>query len=183
MPQKLSERPEELVRQWLSDNIRPSEVQGYDPQQTDETASDFMPVTTSWNKWGDVYPIIYVGEDDSPTVPNSGNTGFNGMQGDGSGPNAYSIKNITVSCQAVELENNSAYRNGVEADDLAYQLYQECYTLLQNNATTAISEALHNGLTPPDGIQNQNTEETSSGSTLRWIQRTGTCQVGTINTP
>lgn len=183
MPQKLSERPEELVRQYLADNIRPSEIENYNPQQTDETASDFLPITNNWNKWGDTYPIIYVSEDESPTVPNSGNTGFNGMQGDGSGVNAYSIKNVSVSCQAVELENSSGYRNGVAADDLAYTLYQECYHQFQNNVTTAISEALHNGLTPPDGIQTRNSEETDSGSTLSWIQRTGTCQVGVINTP
>jgi len=183
MPSQLSERPEELVRQYLTDNIVPGNIEGYDPNQTDETASDFMPVTSSWNKWGDTYPIIFVGEEDSPTVPNSGNTGFNGIQGDGSGPNSYSIKNITVSCQAVELGNSSAYRNSVEADDLAYTLYQECHRLFQNNATTAISEALHSGLTPPDGIQTRNSEETDSGSTLNWIQRTGTCQVGVLNTP
>lgn len=181
MPQKLSERPEELLRQFLTDNLTPSEMQGYDPQQTDETATDFMPVTSSWNKWGDVYPIIAVTEQDGPTIPNSGTTNFNGLQGDGSGPNQYTVYNITVSCQAVELENSGSYRNSTSADDLVDDLYQEVHATIQNNATTAISEALFVGLTPP--TQTRSSEEADSGSTLNWIQRQGTCAMGVINEP
>lgn len=181
MPQKLSEPPEELLRQFLTDNIRPTEIEGYDPTQTDETASDFLPVTSSWNKFGDTYPIIFVGEQNGPTVPNSGETGFNGLQGDGSGPNIYNIKNVTVSCQAVELENSSAYRNGVSASALAYTLYQECLHQIQNNSETAISEAVFVGMTP--STQTKNSEETDSGSTLQWIQRQGTAYIGVINEP
>lgn len=183
MPSQLSERPEELIRQWLTDNIRPGNIQGYDPTLTDETDSAWMPVTSSWNKFGDTYPKIVVTESNSPTVPNSGNTGFNGLQSDGSGPNAYTIPNITLSCQAVELEDSSAYLNGVAADDLAYQLYQECHDLLQNNVISAINEALYTSLTPPDGTQTRNSEETDSGSTLNWIQRQGQVQMGYINEP
>lgn len=181
MPQKLSERPEEKIRQFLTDNIIPSNVEGYDPEQTDETDSTFMPVTSSWNKWGDTYPIIVVQETDGPTVPNSGTTNYNGIQADGSGPNQYTVYNITVSCQAVELEDSSAYRNGIAADDLTDTLYQECHSKIQNNATTAISEALFVGMTPP--TQTRNSEETDSGSTLTWIQRQGSVNMGVIDTP
>lgn len=181
MPQKLSDRPEELLREFVTENIRSSEIEGYDPQQTDPTASDFLPIFNEWNHRGDHYPCIVITETDGPTVPNSGNTGYNGLQGDGSGPNQYNIKNITVSCQAAELDTESAYLNGVEATELAFTLYQEVHHQIQNNATSAVSEALHTGLTPP--TQTKNMEETDSGSTLQWYQQQGTCQVGVLNTP
>lgn len=178
MPQKLSERPEELVRQFLVDNIDSTAVEGYDPQQTDSTQSDFLPVTNDWSDWGDYYPVIVVQETDGPTVPNSGNTNFNGQQGNGSGPNQYNVKNITLSCQAVE---GQSYRNSVEPEDLTYTLYQECHHQIQNNATTAISEALFIGVTP--STQTRSSSETDSGSTETWIQRQGTITMGVLNTP
>lgn len=181
MPSKLSERPEEQLRQFLTDNLRTSEIQGYDPNQTDETASDFMPVTSSWNKWGDTYPIVVVSEDDGPTVPNSGNTGYNGLQGNGSGVNQFAVYNITVSCQAVELEHNSSYRNSTQADDLVDDLYQECHHQIQNNAGSAISDAIYVGLTPP--TQTRSSTETDAGSTLTWIQRQGTAFMGVVDEP
>ena len=86
-----------------------------------------------------------------------------------------------MSCQAVELENSSAYLNSVDANDLVHTLYQEVHHQIQNNPTTAISEALHSGLTPPTFTKSA--EETDSGSTLTWFQAQGTAQVGVINTP
>jgi len=181
MPTKLSKRPEQLVRDFLAEAIRPSEIHGYDPQQTDQTANDWLPITTNWSKYGDTYPVIVVTETEGPSLPNSGTTNFNGQQGDGSGPNQYTVFNVTVSTQAVELENDSAYLDGVEADDLTHDLYQECRNRIQNNATTAVDEALATGLTP--GTQTRSSEETDSGSTLTWIQRQGSCNTNVLLTP
>jgi len=176
MPSKLSERPEELVRQYLTDNLTPSEMQGYNPQQTDPTASDFLPVTTNWSDWGDTYPKIVVTEREGPQIPNSGSTNANGMGPNGT--NQYSVHNVTLSCQAVEGES---YRNGVEAEDLVHDLYSEVHSTLQN-APDAIGEALWTGLpTPPTTTTSQ--DETDSGSTVTWIQRQGTVPVGVLYTP
>lgn len=181
MPDKLSERPETLLRDFLSANLRSSEMQGYDPQQTDPTANDFLPVITDWSERGDYYPIISITENDGPTVPNSGNTNFNGIQGNGSGQNQYTVFNITLSCQAVELEGSSAYLNGVSPEQLVFDMYQECNQQIQANVTTAIDEVLFVGLTP--STQTRSSEQTDSGSTLEWMQRQGTCAMGVLNTP
>lgn len=177
MPTKLSETPEEKIRQFLTDNIRSSEIQGYDPNQTDTQSTDFLPVTSNWSDYGDYYPMIYVGEEDGPTVPNSGNTGFNGFQADGSGPNQWNIKNITLSVQAVE---EGSYLNGTDAKTLINELYQECHHQIQNNPT-ALAETEHIGITPPTWTKNQ--EETDSGSTITWLQAQGTVYMGVIDEP
>ena len=178
MPSKLSERPEELVRQFLVDNIRTAEIHGYDPQQTDTTATDFLPVTSDWSFRGDYYPIISVREDDGPTVPNSGETNYNGLAGDGSGPTQFTTYPINISVQAVQ---EGAYLNGVSAEDLVYDIYSECHTQIQTNAETAVSEAHFVGMTPP--TVTRSTDEPDSGDTITWVQRAGTISMGVTNTP
>lgn len=179
MPSKLSERPEELVRQFLTDNLRSTEMQGYNPQQTDPTASDFLPVTSDWSNRGDHYPIIVVQENSGPSIPGSGTTNANGMQGDGSGVNQFAVHTVTVSCQAIE---GKSYLNGVEAEDLVHTLYSEVHDRVQNNVTTAVGEALFTGVpTPP--TQTRSTDEDDSGSTVTWIQAQGSVPVGVQYTP
>ena len=178
MPQSLSERAEELVRQHLIDAIRPTEIHGYDPRQTNRSETDYLPVSCDWSNRGDHYPIIIVQENSGPQIPNSGNTGFNGQMGDGSGPTQYTIKNVTVSCQTLE---GGAYLGGVNYDDLVKALYDECHHQFQNNTETAVSEALFAGMTPP--TYSRNTEETDSGSTITWMQAQGTVNVGVLDTP
>jgi len=183
MPTALSEPAEELIRQFLTDNIVPGNIEGYDPRQSDPQQTDFLPVVTDWSFRGDYYPVISVTETDSPVIPNSGNTNYNGVQGDGRGPNQMNVKAVTVSCQAVQsLSGDGAkYRNGTEADVLVKELFDECHRLIQNNATTAISEALSVGMTP--ATTTRSNEETDSGSTITWIQRQGTVDMMVLNTP
>jgi hypothetical protein len=178
MPQKLTERPEEQLRQFLTDNIRPAEVEGYDPNQTNPQATDFLPVINDWSDYGDYYPIISIREDNGPTIPGSGNTNFNGQFSDGSGPTQYTIYPVTISCQTVE---EGSYLNNTSAEQLVLTLYQECHQQIQSNATTALSEPLFVGMTPP--TTTRSTEETDSGSTITWIQKQGTINFGVINTP
>jgi len=178
MPQTLSERPEELLRQFFVANLRPNEIEGYNPKQTDQTATDFLPITDDWSDYGDYYPVVAVQETDGPTVPNSGVTNYNGQQGDGSGPNQTTTYNITVSCQAVQ---NGPYRNSVDYDTLTKTLYDECHTQVQTNSPSAIDEALTIGMTPP--TQTRSEQELDSGSTETWVQRQGTVAVTVINTP
>lgn len=178
MPSKLSERPEELVRNFLASNLRPGEMQGYDPQQTDTTATDFLPVTSDWSFRGDYYPIISVRETDGPTLPNSGNTNYNGLQGNGSGPNQYTIYPLNISVQAVQ---EGAYLNGTSAQDLVHDIYQECHHQIQNTTETAVSEALFVGMTP--ATVTRSTDEPDAGDTITWVQRQGTINMGVINEP
>jgi len=185
MVTKLSGPIEEQVRQYITDNIRPGEIEGYDPTQTDFTADDHLPVTSDYSRWGDVYPAVFVREGDdagSPSVPNSGNTGFNGLQGDGSGVNQYTIYNVLVSVQAVKpAEDVDVYLNKVSAENLVFDIYQEIHQQVQQNAEDALSEALFTGITPPSVTRSN--DSTDSGSTATWIQRQGTITVGVINEP
>jgi len=176
MSQKLSQRPEESVRQFLVDNLRSGEMEGYDPQQTNRQETDFLPVTTDWSTRGEYYPLISIREQDSPQVPNSGNTGYNGQQGDGSGPNIYNIKNITVSCQATE---GGAYLNSVDYDELVFTLYQEVQHQIQTNATTGITEAQWLGVTPPTYTRDAGED----GGTGVFMQAQGTINFGYIDSP
>jgi len=178
MPSKLSDRPEELVRQFLTDNIRPGEIHNYDPQQTDTTATDFLPVTSDWSFRGDYYPIISVREDDGPTVPNSGNTNYNSVQGDGSGPNQFAVYPLTVSCQAVQ---EGAYLNGVSAEDLVQDLYAECKDRIQNNAGADLGGGQLLGMTPP--TTTRSTDEPDSGDTITWIQKQGVVRFSVVDEP
>lgn len=177
MVQKLSERLEEQVRQYITDNIRPTEIEGYDPQQTDPTASDFLPTTCDWSQYGDTYPVIVVQETDGPVIPNSGNTNSNGIQGDGSGVNQYAVHPVTISVQAVQ---GDSYRNSTDYDDLVQSIYAE--VKFQFKDVDAVSDGIFTGtLTPPTATRS--TDETDSGSTETWYQHQGTLPVGILYEP
>lgn len=172
MVQKLTERLEEQVRQFVVDNARSSEIEGYDPNQTDSTQDDFLPVTCDWSNFGDYYPIIVVQQTDGPVIPGSGNTNSNGNQGDGSGVNQFAVHPITVSVQAVQ---GGSYRNSVDYDDLVQTIYSEVRFQLKD--VDAITEAIYTGeLTPPTSLRDN--RETDSGSTETFYQQQGTVPVG-----
>jgi len=173
MVQKLSERPEKLVRDFLADNLRKSELNDYDPQQTDTQAVDYLPITNDYSRWGETFPMIWVGEQESPNTPGGGESGYSSVQGDGSGPNQYTQHNITVS---VQTKQGGGYLNGVDYDDLAYTLYQEVHAQVQNNTTTGIDELVMT-ITPPG--QTRETE----GDTTSFYQRQGTIQSYYVNEP
>jgi len=177
MPQKLSEPVEDKIRKYIINNASVSGLEGYNPTQTDTTASDFILVTSDNDDYGDYYPLIYVSEQDGPTVPNSGNTNANGLAGDGSGTNQFTTYPVTISVQAVE---NGPYLNSVDYDELVFSIYQEIHSLLGGQVT--IDETLYVGeLTP--GTQTRSSDETDSGSTDTWVQRQGTLPVGVQYTP
>jgi len=179
MPQKLSERPEELVRQFLVDNIRPGEVESYDPKQTDPSKNDYLPVTNDYSRWGETYPLVWLGEEDTPNTPGGGNTGYTGIQGNGSGVNQDNIYNITVSVQTLESDNGAGYLNQTEYDTLAFEIYNEIHDRIQNNVTTAISELEWVSMTPPTTVRDSGEE----GDTTTFYQQQGTVGAMFKNTP
>ena len=181
MPPKLSEAPEDTLRDFFETNIRPAEVEGYDPNQTwstDNPPNDALVITTNWDNYGDFYPIIVVNQTDSPVLPNSGNTNYNGVQGDGSGRNQYHVDPVTVSCQAVEGRD---YLNGTNPKEVARLLYAECHAQIQDNSSAVSNEFIFAGMTQPT-LTKSNTEENGT-STDTWYQWQGTVDVGIIDTP
>jgi len=175
MPQKLSEPLEDQIRKYIIQNVTPSAIQGYDPTQTDTTASDFILVTSDNDDYCDYYPLIWVSEvDNGPTIPNSGNTNVNGKGPDGN--NQYAIKDVTVAVQAVQ---NGPYLNSTEYDQLVFEIYAELQSIFNN--PDALSDAIFTGeLTPPTVTRSS---EQQDSSTETWIQRSGTVPVGVHFTP
>jgi len=178
MPQTLSESVEDKVRQYVVQNLASSDIEGYDPQQSDTTASDYILITSDNDQYGDYYPLIFISEQDGPTIPDSGNTNFNGIQGDGSGANTYSVYNVTIQVQAVE---NGPYLNNTSYDDLVFTIYQALRSLFGGPITLDSETLWTGGLTP--GTQTRSSDENDSGSTDTWVQRAGTLPVGVQYTP
>ena len=182
MPTKLTDPIDDTLRDFFENNIRPSEVLGYNPDQTwpeDNPPDDALIVTTNWDEYGDFYPIIVVTDNENaPVVPNSGETNYNSLQGDGSGPNQYLNQPITVSCQATEGKD---YLTGVGPKTVARKLAQECHQLIQTNSEGVSSEYIWNGATPP--IHTQSNTEENGTSTDTWHQYSLTVDVGYINEP
>jgi len=170
MPQKLSERPEELIRQFLVDNVRPGEIEGYDPRQTDTQATDYIPFTTDYSRWGETYPMVWFGEEGDPNTPGGGQTGYTGIQGDGSGPNQDNVYSITVSVQTLESDNGAGYLNSTDYDTLAFEIYNELHDRIQTNVTTAISELEYVSMTPPTTVR----EAGEDSDTTTFYQQSGT---------
>lgn len=171
------------MRQYLSDNLRSGQMQGYDPQQDDPSASDFLPVTSEWTR-GDYYPMIVVQETEGPTIPNSGVTNFNGLDGTGAGPTQTSNKAITVSVQAVgERTASGLYRNGATASEIIHDIYWECHHQVQQSVGKKLgsSDLILHGMTPP--TKTRNPEETDGGSTRVWTQNQGTVETQFIDEP
>lgn len=185
MPSTLSERPEELVRQFFVDNLSSGGMQGYDPKQDDPQASDFLPITTDWSFRGNYYPFISVRSTEGPTLPNSGDTNYNGLAGDGSGPIQRSDRSITVSVQATQGPDNDGapYLNNTKAENLVHDIYRECQDTVQANPALDLSNSgvILKGMTPPTITRNN--EETDSGSTITWMQAQGTVAVDFTDEP
>jgi len=182
MPPKLTNPIDETLRDFFETNIRPSEVLGYDPDQTwseDTPPDDALIITTNWDDYGDFYPVIVVTDNDNgPVVPNSGETNYNSLSGNGSGPNQYQNQPITVSCQATE---GNDYLTGAGPKEVARKLAQECHKQIQLNSEGVDSEYIWNGATPP--IHTRSNTEENGTSTDTWHQYQITVDVGYIITP
>jgi len=178
MPQKLSEPIEDQIREYVVNNIQPSEIQGYDPTQNDTTASDFILVTSDNDNYGDYYPLIFVSNNQDATVPGGGETNITSVQGDGSGNNQNAQYGVTIQCQAVE---NGPYLNNTAYDQLAFELYQEVkYQIAQADASD-FNDFQYVGQLPPSPNERSSDEQDSSTET--WIQYAGTFPVGVIFNP
>jgi len=168
MPPKLSEPIEDQLREYVVNNIRPSEIEGYDPTQSDTTASNFILVTSDNDNYGDYYPLIFIGNNGGATVPGGGDTNITSIQGDGSGNNQRAQYNVTIQCQAVE---NGPYRNDVAYDTLAFELYQEVKFQLKDASASDIADFSSIGELPPS--PNNRSSDEQDNSTETWIQYSG----------
>jgi len=179
MPQKLTTQPIEKIRRFILNNARKAEMEGYDPNQNDSQQTDYLPVTKDWSRRGGYYPIVLVTQAGGPVIPNSGETNYNGMQGDGSGPNQQANHQVQVT---VVTSQDGAYL-GTDTDyyDIAHTIYSEIKFQIQEETKGDSETLFQGGLTPPT-ITRSN-EESDSGSTSTWYQLAGTVPVGIMYEP
>lgn len=178
MPEKLTTQPIEKIRQFIISEARPSEMSGYDPTQTDSQQTDFLPVTKDYSRRGDYYPIILCTQAGGPVIPNSGETNYNGIQGDGSGPNQQANHQVQV---AVITSQDGAYLSGVDYYTLAHNIYSEIKYQIQGETKGDSETLFQGGLTPP--TETRSNTEGNGGSTSTWYQLSGTVPVGVLYTP
>lgn len=170
MPTQLSENPEEKVRQLLTDEWDNTNTAGYDPTITDPTNSNFLPISTNWNS-GDIYPIITVTNND-PTVPGGGETGFQSVQGDGSGPNQQRFENMLVTIQAAE---DTEYNSSLTAHEVCQTLSAEIDRIIIDNVNAPTDSDVCNYFPAPfthtiAGDSTPRTHQYQATITLNWIR-------------
>jgi len=178
MVQKLTDRIEDQIRGYLVDNIRPAEIEGYDPTQSDTTASDFILVTSDNDNYGDYYPLIFISNNAGASVIGGGETNISSIQGDGSGNNQNAQYTVTIQCQAVE---NGPYLNGVSYDDLAFTLFQEVKFQIKQAQYSDFTDLTYIGELTPAPVERSSSEQ--DNSTQTWSQFAGTVPVGVRYTP
>jgi hypothetical protein len=176
--QKLTERVEDQIRKYLVDNLRPAEIEGYDPDQGDTTAQDFILITSDNDDYGDYYPLIYVGNNSGSSVIGGGDTNITSIQGDGSGNNQNAQYTVTIQCQAVQ---NGPYLNDTKYDELAFTLYQEVKYQINQADKSDFDGFSYVGNATPSPVERSSDEQDSSTET--WCQYSGTVPVGVIFSP
>lgn len=175
MPKTLSEPPAETVQQLITDNWGTPTVStgGYNANQTDSTAVDFLPVTTNWAGWGDVYPIISLTNTD-PTVPGGGDTNVTGIQGNGSGSNQRRLETMVMTVQAERLDDGDY--QGEDAHSIVKTLYDHAFQIVWNNQHAPnhseidgfyVTPGTH---TTPDSSDSTTTEQYSGNVTVDWLK-------------
>ena len=178
MPAKLTTPIEDQVREYLVQNLRPAEIEGYDPTQSDTTAQDFILVTSDNDNYGDYYPLIYISNNAGTSVIGGGETNVSSLQGDGTGNNQNAQYSLTIQCQAVE---NGPYLNDTPYDELAFTLFQEVKYQLNQATKSDFDGFSYIGNITPAPIERSSDEQDSSTET--WAQYAGTLPVGVIFTP
>lgn len=82
MTVSLSDRPEQLIRDFLVDNWDPANTNGFDPTNEDPEDPEFLPISTSVTNVGQHYPNVVVSFGNETSA---GNTSYNYLTSNGPG--------------------------------------------------------------------------------------------------
>lgn len=105
MPTRLPKRPEQyFIEDVLLPEWQPSGAVGFDVQQSDPTAEDFLPVATSLDGVGEVYPSLTV---QRTTETAGGETGYDFLTTNGPGQNR--TGQLLVTARAEEADADGGY--------------------------------------------------------------------------
>lgn len=133
MPSSLSKPRAKKVRDLLYSNWNPSNVAGYDPSLA-TSDSDFVALTTNWERHGSHNPAITVTNFDGNAV-DGGETGWTSVQGDGSGVNQTRSESGLVTLHVKDDSvDGVSYNGGNGAEALLKLLDDEVTRIIQANA-------------------------------------------------
>jgi len=130
----LPERPAQyFINEILLLDWQPSEARGYDPTVTDPDAEAFLPVATSINDVGAVYPSVIV---QFSNETSGGESTYDFLTPSGPGQNRTGELVVTVRAQDTEDDytGDATTHDAAEADDIVVELATAVETVVQRNA-------------------------------------------------
>jgi len=134
MPLTLPSRPAQyFINEVLLPAWTPGDARGYDVTVTDPDAEAFLPVATSINDVGAVYPSVVVQYSNETS---GGESTYDFLTSDGPGQNRTGELIVTVRAQDREQDytGDSATFAAVEADDIVVELTETVGAIVQQNA-------------------------------------------------
>jgi len=117
---QLPQPPDEIMRELIYENWEAKNVNGYDVTIADPSNSDFLPLTTDWYAFGDVYPSIALTNFNDTTL-GGGETGYTGLQGSGDGANK---QTNTTGLLTIQAEDEAVY-DGLDGQEMLRLLKNE----------------------------------------------------------
>jgi len=126
MPTTLDPKAGQQVVDYLIANWQPAETEGYDPTATG-TLDAYLPIATSIDNVGEVYPSVVVTPSNEPPPSPTGYE-FVGSNGPGASP----LGQVVATVRADE-RGASSYR-GTDAEDIAEQVVAHIDTLVGASA-------------------------------------------------
>lgn len=165
----LSESPERLVAQFLVDNWNPSNTVGFDPTVTNASSSAFMPIVTSQDEVGEIYPSITITFSNETTA---GPSTYDFLTDDGPGQvRDGSLLSTAQAEDTAHIDAQSGYTgepgtyNRVTAETLVDVLNNEVERITLENATPN-NELMYIGSQPSADIP----DDTDQDPTVRQSQ-------------
>jgi len=140
--QQLQTNASRIIRRLIYENWEPSRVEGYDVTQSDPSQDDFLPLTTDFYAFGDTYPSVNI-TNFAGLTQGGGETGYTGLQGDGSGLNKQQENNGLLTIQA---EDEETYLNGTDAEDILLILANHIEQIIQDNADGNLTDKNGNAI-------------------------------------
>jgi hypothetical protein len=148
----LPQRPAREIADLLVAEWTPSNVHGYDPTAS-PGQSDHLALVTTLDRVGAVYPSVVV----TPSNQTSGGqTTYDFTTGGGSGPGQVRRGSALATVRA---QDDQGYRDGTDAETLAYELRQEVERIVRANATGGTTPFMTLGSQPAAAAPDDLTDE------------------------
>jgi hypothetical protein len=132
MVPQLSDEPEEIFASFLRSNWDPANTLGYDPTVTDTSADAFLPLQTSIDDVGAVYPSVVVTYSNQTVGGQTGYT-FMSSSGPGKDPDGTCLATVRAEDDSAGYTGDSGTYSAVDAEAIAHTLLQEVERVIGQN--------------------------------------------------